>query len=162
MRNNNAVPKNHRNTMKRVKEWHNQKSRAERRAHTRVVKAKQVYPKPAEKLRPVVRCPTVRYNTKQRLGRGFTPEECQAAGLDYHYARTIGIAVDNRRRNMNQETFDLNVERIKTYVSRLTIYKTAKEAQESGAVQFTKTIMPVVKVKPTISIIKKAEISTVQ
>jgi hypothetical protein len=43
MRNNNAVPKNHRNTMKRVKEWHNQKSRAERRAHTRVVKAKQVY-----------------------------------------------------------------------------------------------------------------------
>ncbi|KAF9762592.1 60S ribosomal protein L13 [Nosema granulosis] len=162
MRNNNAVPKNHRNTMKRVKEWHNQKDRAERRAHTRVVKAKQVYPRPTEKLRPIVRCPTVRYNTKQRLGRGFTPEECQAAGLDYNYARTIGISVDNRRRNMNKETFDLNVERIKTYVSRLTIYKTAKEAVESGVEQFTKKIMPIVKTKPTISIIKKAEISTVQ
>ena len=35
---------------------------------------------------------------KQRAGRGFTLEEVKAAGLSKKFARTIGIAVDHRRR----------------------------------------------------------------
>lgn len=39
-------------------------------------KAKQAFPRPvAGKLRPVVRGQTVKYNSKRRLGRGFTLEE---------------------------------------------------------------------------------------
>ena len=64
----------------------------------------------------MVSCPTYKYNLKQRAGRGFTLEEIkvicrpllrrlfganliyQAAGLSKKFARTIGIAVDHRRR----------------------------------------------------------------
>ena len=70
----------------------------------------------------MVSCPTYKYNLKQRAGRGFTLEEVkvilplhrmcikmlfakictflftQAAGLSKKFARTIGIAVDHRRR----------------------------------------------------------------
>ena len=35
----------------------------------------QVAPRPLGKLRPVVSCPTYKYNLKQRAGRGFTLEE---------------------------------------------------------------------------------------
>jgi hypothetical protein len=39
-------------------------------------KAVRVFPRPtAGALRPIVRAQTVRYNTKQRAGRGFTLEE---------------------------------------------------------------------------------------
>jgi large subunit ribosomal protein L13e len=34
-----------------------------------------VAPRPAELLRPAVHCPTVKYNTRLRAGRGFTLEE---------------------------------------------------------------------------------------
>merc|ERR1711931_65040 len=53
--------------------------------------------------RPVVSCPTYKYNLKQRAGRGFTLEELKAAGLSKKYAQTIGIAVDHRRRNKSVE-----------------------------------------------------------
>eukprot|EP00955_Chlamydomonas_euryale_P010285 110450-Chlamydomonas_euryale.AAC.2 len=42
----------------------------------RAEKAKASFPRPvAGSLKPIVRCQTVKYNTKQRLGRGFTLEE---------------------------------------------------------------------------------------
>ncbi|KAL0265774.1 UNVERIFIED_CONTAM: hypothetical protein PYX00_011489 [Menopon gallinae] len=122
-------------------------------------KAEKMYPMPVEKLRPVVRCSSIRYNIKQRLGRGFTPEECRGAGLDYNYARTIGIAVDMRRRNMNKETFDENVERLKLYTSRLTIYKDKEEAKRSGVVQHTGKIMPVKRAVPVVQTVKIDEIA---
>lgn len=41
-----------------------------------MAKAKSVFPRPtAGKLRPLVHCQTIKYNMKQRLGRGFTLEE---------------------------------------------------------------------------------------
>ena len=47
----------------------------------RAAKAAAVAPRPVDKLRPVVRCPTIRYNRKVRVGRGFTLEELSAAGI---------------------------------------------------------------------------------
>ena len=49
--------------------------------------------------RPVVRCQTVKYNMRVRAGKGFTFEELKAAGINRREARTIGVAVDFRRRN---------------------------------------------------------------
>lgn len=46
------------------------------RRKARQAKARRVAPRPvAGPLRPVVRCPTIRYHTKIRAGRGFTLEE---------------------------------------------------------------------------------------
>ncbi|WUR04890.1 ribosomal protein eL13 [Vairimorpha necatrix] len=160
MKNNHILPNNHRNAMKRVKEWHNQPSRAQRRAKTRSSKAKVLYPAPLKKLCPIVRCPTIRYNKKQRLGKGFTPEELKEAGLEVNYARRIGIRVDNRRRNMNKETLDLNAQRLKEYLSKITIFKNGKEAKESGVKQHLGRIMPVHKMTPKVEIIKKAEVAS--
>lgn len=61
----------------------------------RAAKAAAIAPRPsAGLLRPVVRCPTQRYNMKLRTGRGFTLEELKAAGFNKKEARNIGVAVD--------------------------------------------------------------------
>ncbi len=38
------------------------------------------------------------------------------------YARTIGIAVDHRRRNKSLESLQANVQRLKTYKSKLILF----------------------------------------
>jgi len=42
------------------------------RRTARQVKAAALAPRPVDKLRPIVRCPTIKYNRKVRAGRGFT------------------------------------------------------------------------------------------
>merc|ERR1712008_518114 len=98
---NNVVPNAHfhKDWQRYVKTWFNQPARKQRRRNTRLEKSRKVAPRPIGSIRPVVRCPTFRYNTKARIGRGFTLEEIKAAGMGKKYARTIGIAVDVRRRN---------------------------------------------------------------
>ena len=64
-----------------VKTWFNQPARKDRRRRARVAKAAKVAPRPLKTLKPVVRCPTFKYNIKDRRGRGFTLEELKAAGL---------------------------------------------------------------------------------
>lgn len=155
MKRNNALPANHfKKTALKIKSALNQPARHIRRRSTRIAKAAKIAPTPLQKLRPIVRCTTIRYNRKVRLGRGFTPEECAAAGLDYKYARTIGIAVDLRRNNRNQEGFHANVDRLKEYQSKITIFSSSKEAKEAGAVQHKGIIMPIERqtvIVPTVS-----------
>lgn len=64
-----------------VKTWFNQPARKDRRRKARAAKAARVAPRPVKTLRPVVRCPTFKYNIKDRRGRGFTLEELKAAGI---------------------------------------------------------------------------------
>lgn len=78
--------------------------------------------RPTELLRPAVRCPTIRYNTKLRAGRGFTKAEIKAAGLRPKEALSIGIPVDHRRRNKSEEGLKLNKERIEAYRARLVVF----------------------------------------
>merc|ERR1712236_169732 len=104
------------------KTWFNQPARKIRRRQNRVAKAARVAPRPLGKIRPVVACPTYKYNLKQRLGRGFTLEEVKAAGLSKKYARTIGIAVDHRRRNKSVESLQLNAQRLKEYQSKMILF----------------------------------------
>jgi len=82
-----------------------------------------VAPRPAAgPLRPVVRCPTVKYHTKLRSGRGFSLEEIKRAGLNKNFARTIGIAVDHRRKSRSLEGLQQNVQRLKEYRSKLILF----------------------------------------
>ncbi len=113
----------HKDWQKYVKTWFNQPARKIRRSTRRLKKAREVAPRPAAgPLRPVVRCPTVRYQTKVRAGRGFTLEEVKRAGLSKYFARTIGIAVDHRRRNRSLESLQQNVQRLKEYRSKLILF----------------------------------------
>ncbi|VEU20889.1 DEKNAAC101809 [Brettanomyces naardenensis] len=101
------------------------------RRHARVVKAAAVAPKPVDLLRPVVRCPTLKYNRKVRAGRGFSLAELKAAGLNPKYARTIGIAVDHRRVNKSTAGFNDNVARLQSYQKSLIVFdKDTKPAGE--------------------------------
>lgn len=161
MKRNNAIPSNHfKKTALKIKTWFNQPARHHRRSLARKAKAKECFPMPSEKLRSIVRCPTIRHNRKIRLGRGFTPEECVAAGVDYKYARTVGVSVDMRRRNRNAESFNQNVDRLKEYLSKITIYNSIKEAKEAGAKQHIGTIMPIVRKTPVVSTISTSEVAS--
>jgi large subunit ribosomal protein L13e len=58
---------------------------------------------------------------KVRAGRGFSVEELAAAGVNIHLARTIGIAVDHRRKNRSTESFEANVQKLKEYKAALVV-----------------------------------------
>eukprot|EP00455_Lapot_gusevi_P002983 TRINITY_DN11238_c0_g1_i1.p2 TRINITY_DN11238_c0_g1~~TRINITY_DN11238_c0_g1_i1.p2 ORF type:complete len:217 (-),score=68.62 TRINITY_DN11238_c0_g1_i1:61-711(-) len=127
-----------------VKVFLNQPAQKNRRRRLRLQKAKKVFPRPLKNLRPQVACPTVRYNMKVRLGRGFTVEELKGAGLKPHYAATVGIRVDARRQNISEESLNTNIQRLKNYVSKLVVFPVnhknvrpgeASEAEQKAAVQ---------------------------
>lgn len=62
-----------------VRTWFNQPARKQRRRSARAAKAAAIFPRPMETLRPVVHCPTIKYNRKVRLGRGFTLSELKVS-----------------------------------------------------------------------------------
>ena len=107
----------------KVKTWYNQPGRKKRRRILRQKKAKLVSPNPTHKIRPIVRGQTNKYNTKIKLGKGFTKKEVNEAGIKgLSYARSLGIAIDLRRKDTSKETLDLNAGRIKEYLSRMILY----------------------------------------
>lgn len=133
--------KNHfrKHWQERVKVHFNQAGKKFSRRQARLEKAAKVAPRPVDSLRPIVRCPTIKYNRRVRAGRGFTLAEVKAAGLSAKYARSVGIAVDHRRQNKSQETFDANVARLNEYKSKLVIFdkkSKADVAQVSAAATF--------------------------
>lgn len=137
---NNMIPNGHfhKDWQRMVKCWFNQPARKHRRSVKRLKKARSVAPRPAKgPLRPVVRCPTFRYHTKVRAGRGFTLDEIKKAGmciqsveifynfcpgLSAAFARSIGVSVDHRRRNKSVESLQRNVQRLKEYKSKLILF----------------------------------------
>ena len=81
-----------------------------------------MFPRPIQKLRPIVSSCTRRYAGKVRYGRGFTLAELKAAGLSATFARTVGISVDHRRTSTSEEQLQLNTERLNTYKSKLILF----------------------------------------
>merc|ERR1711933_669948 len=142
-----------------VKTWFNQPARKIRRRQNRVAKAAKVAPRPIGKLRPVVSCPTYKYNLKQRAGRGFTLEELKAAGLSKKYAQTIGIAVDHRRRNKSVESLQLNSQRLKEYKSKLILFPLNSKKPRKGdstAEELSKAVQLAGEVMPVKPVVKRA------
>lgn len=153
---NNMIPNGHfhKDWQRFVKTWFNQPARKYRRKQNRIKKARSIAPRPAAgPLRPVVRCPTVRYHTKVRAGRGFTLQELKAAGLNPRFARTVGIAVDPRRRNKSVESIQLNAQRLKEYKSKLIVFPIhnkkklrageATEEERKVATQLVGEVLPI-------------------
>ena len=147
MKHNNQLPNVHlrKHWQFRVKTWFEQAGRKHRRRLNRQKKAALVAPRPLDSLRPAVRCPTLRYNTKLREGRGFTFEEIKAAGLDKHHARRIGISVDHRRRNRSAESLEMNVQRLKSYLSKVVILDPKKEKPMGDSIKSILTAISVPK-----------------
>lgn len=133
-----------------MKTWFDQPGRKRRRRVDRAKKAAAVAPRPVKRLRPVVRCPTFKYNTKVRAGRGFTLDELKASGhfniftlpvplissqaakLSRKMAPKIGISVDHRRRNRSLESFQANVQRLKEYQSKLILFPRKANKPKKG------------------------------
>jgi large subunit ribosomal protein L13e len=105
-----------------VKTWFDQPGRKSRRRQARATKATALGARPLKTLRPAVRCPTVRYNTKIREGRGFTLRELKAAGVGKKEAKGLGISVDHRRRGGAEAAEQVNIDRIKGYRARLIVF----------------------------------------
>ncbi|XP_076449920.1 large ribosomal subunit protein eL13-like [Babylonia areolata] len=154
---NNIIPNGHfhKDWQRMVKTWFNQPMRKKRRQAKRAKKALAIAPRPvAGLLRPVVRCPTFKYNTRVRAGRGFTLEELKEAGVNRKQARSIGISVDYRRRNASLENLQANVQRLKEYKNKLILFPRHPNNPKKGdataedmkmAKQLTRnTVMPVV------------------
>ncbi len=59
---------------------------------------------------------------KVRYGRGFSFEELRRAKISAQFARTVGIAVDHRRHDPNEETLQANVQRLESYKSKLILF----------------------------------------
>ena len=119
---NNRVPNDHlrKDWYKRVKYFFDDPARKVRRQKARALKAKAMVPRPVEgPLRPIVHCPTARYNRRVRLGRGFTKDELVAAGIDASRARFLGIAVDKFRTHTKDELKQQNIDRLKAYKEKL-------------------------------------------
>ena len=134
---NNVLPNAHyeKNHHAYVRTWFNQPARHQARRLARQAKAAAVFPRPvAGLLRPIVVPQTQRYNFKVRKGRGFTPIELKKAGVPMKLARTIGIAVDKRRRNKSETALATNVDRIKEFKSKLLVFpRSGKKAKQGDA-----------------------------
>jgi large subunit ribosomal protein L13e len=127
-------------------------------------------------LRPIVRCPTIKYNRRVRAGisgyrgqsNGLT--QIQEAGIPRKLAPTIGISVDSRRQNLSTESLAINVARLKAYQSRLILFPRklgqhkkgdASKEEVSGAknlISSVKAGLPIIHADTEIKEIKKSEI----
>lgn len=125
VRHNNEIPHAHfhKNWDRRVRTWFNQPARKASRRLARKEKAARIFPRPVKgALRPLVHAPTVKYNAKVRFGRGFTLEELKAAAVPRRFAKTVGVAVDHRRKNRSVETMQTNVNRLQKYMNKLILF----------------------------------------
>ncbi|KZO98391.1 ribosomal protein L13e [Calocera viscosa TUFC12733] len=131
---NNVLPGNHfrKDWQRRVKTWFDQPGRKLRRRNARKTKAASLGVRPLDLLRPAVRGQTIRYNIKVREGRGFSLSELKEAGISRKVARSVGIAVDHRRRNLSEEGKKLNVERLAAYKSRLIVFPKKASKPKKG------------------------------
>ena len=93
-----------------------------------------MFPRPIQKLRPIVSSTTRKYAGKVRYGRGFALAELKAAGLSAAFARTVGIAVDHRRTATSEEQLQLNVERLNKYKSQLILFPRREGKAKKGLI----------------------------
>merc|ERR1711981_635053 len=117
-----------------VKTWLNQPARKKARRTARDKKAALVAPRPvAGCVRPVVHPPTLKYNAKVRIGRGFSLAEIKAVGLGRLEAQSLGIAVDPRRRNRSVNGKQTNEQRLREYRAKLVVFpRNAKGPRRAG------------------------------
>ena len=136
VKHNNEIPHQHWHKVcqqDHIRTWFNQPARKQKRRAARQAKAAKMAPRPmAGLLRPAVHPPTIKYNYKLRQGRGFTFLELKEAGINRKEARSIGIAVDHRRRNRSAESLQLNSQRLKEYKAKLIVFPRKRGKPKAG------------------------------
>ncbi|KAF2761237.1 60S ribosomal protein L13 [Pseudovirgaria hyperparasitica] len=163
IKHNQQIPHNHfrKDWQRYVRVHFDQPAGKHRRRQARQAKAAQLAPRPVDKLRPVVRCPTIKYNRRVRAGRGFSLAELKAAGIPRKLAPTIGISVDPRRQNLSEESLKANVERLQEYKKRLILFprrngktksgdasaEDVKAVKQGETITHSKSILPIVQDK---------------
>ncbi|KAJ3155911.1 60S ribosomal protein L13 [Geranomyces variabilis] len=165
VKHNNVLPNQHfrKDWQLHVRTWFDQPGKKKSRRIARIAKAAQIAPRPVDGLlRPAVRGQTVKYNMKLRAGRGFTIEELKAAGIRRKEARSIGVAVDHRRKNRSVEGLEANVQRLKEYSARVIVFPKKANKPKKGdaersvvaaATQLRGAILPIV--QPTLTDIER-------
>lgn len=141
VKHNNIVPNVHlrKHWQRRVRVHLDQASKKAVRAGKRADKSKACFPRPLQKLRPVVSSCTRKYAGKVRYGRGFTITEIKAAGLSARFARTVGISVDHRRTSTSEEQLQLNVARLNQYKSKLILFPRKEGKVKKGLINDSTT-----------------------
>ena len=136
VKHNNIVPNVHlrKHWQFRVRVHLDQAQKKRVRLEKRQAKSKAMFPRPIQKLRPIVSSCTRRYAGKVRYGRGFTLGELKGAGLSAAFARTVGIAVDHRRTATSEEQLQLNVERLNNYKSKLILFPRKEGKVKKGLI----------------------------
>jgi len=169
IKHNQKIVNNHfrKDWQRRVRTHFDQAGKKASRRSARQAKAAALAPRPVDKLRPVVRCPTIKYNRKVRAGRGFTLEELKEAGIPRRQAPTIGIAVDFRRQNLSEESLAVNVARLKAYKERLILLPRKSNAPKKGdtktdvskinKAQNISSVLPIAPTDIAVKEIKKSE-----
>jgi large subunit ribosomal protein L13e len=124
VKHNNPIVTSHfkKNWVERVRCNFNKPMKAKKRKQLRKQKAARVFPRPLHLLKPLVRIANSKGNNRLRFGRGFTPMELKGAKLSKLFAKTIGISVDERRKNKSEEGYNRNVQRLVEYKSKLILY----------------------------------------
>jgi large subunit ribosomal protein L13e len=153
---------------RRVRTHFDQPGKKSSRRTARQAKAAAVAPRPLDKLHPIVRCPTLKYNRRVRAGRGFTLTELKEAGIPRRFASTIGIAVDGRRQNLSEESLSVNVERLKAYKERVIVFPRRSNAPKKGDTKadpstvekatLISTALPIAHTNAGVSEIKKSDL----
>ncbi len=75
-------------------------------------------------VKPQVESPT----GKQRLGKGFSPDELKEAGINVADARRLRLPVDRKRRTSHEE----NVEALKAHAEKAPAKRKAKAAKKKA------------------------------
>ncbi len=83
-------------------------------------------------------------------------DEVKAAGFGRAEAKSLGIAIDSRRKNKSEESFQLNVQRLKEYRARLVVFPRGRKAKagdasaeaRASAEQVTGNVMPIKRQSP--------------
>jgi large subunit ribosomal protein L13e len=75
---------------------------------------------------------TQRYSSKVRYGKGFSLQELAKAKISPAFARSVGISVDQRRHDPNEETLQLNVQRLESYKSKLILFPRRADKPKKG------------------------------
>ena len=138
VKHNNVVPNVHlRKHWERgvgAKTHFNQPAQKVKRNKNRIEKARKMFPRPANSLRPIVSQTTRKYAGKVRYGRGFTLAELKGAKLSAAWARTVGISVDHRRTSTSVEQLEMNVARLNTYKSKLVVFPRRENKPKKGEI----------------------------
>lgn len=89
-------------------------------------------------------------------------EEIKKAGLNPKYARSIGIAVDQRRMDTALETLEQNVQRLKAYLAKLILFPGATTRKAQRPPKKDAPAKPMTDVKPRKQLVKEATVEKVK